>query len=422
MSTSRVFRKASLDRLASPEQLDQVIQVTSPRGWMGLAAIAFLLVVALTWSVVGSLAERVAGSGILVRSGGVLEVVASAPGRITDVAVSASDSVTAGQVVARLAQPQLFDRLQLLRDRLGAERKQFEEMVSYLQQDTRLEERTIEQRRANVERTLVADSVTLQALAERIVAREQLVAEGLVTRSSLLATRQQYEDLRRSIGVGESQLTQLEVERLALYNRAEDQEQQGRLRIDQLAAEVQQLERQFLVASEVVSPYTGRVLEVMTEQGNIVGRAQPILSLDRTGADVQDLVAVVYVPSIYGKMIQPGMGIQVSPFTVRQEEFGMMLGTVTFVSNFPATPRGMLRVLKNEQLVSELSGGGAPYEVHAELSVDPSSVSGYRWTSSAGPPTRIESGTTALANVTVGEQRPISKVIPLLRRWSGIGS
>ena len=422
MSTSRVFRKASLDRLASPEQLDQVIEVTSPRGWMGLAAIAFLLVAGLTWSVVGSLAEKVGGSGILVRSGGVLEVVASAPGQVTDVAVSPSDSVTAGQVVARLAQPELFDQLQLLRDRLEAESEQFEEMVSYLQQNTRLEERTLGQRRANVERTLVADSASLRALAERIVAREQLVAQGLVTRSSLLATRQQYEDFLQRIRAGASQLAQLEVERLALHNRAGDQEQQGQLRIDQLAAEVQHLQRQFLNASEVVSTYTGRVLEVMTEQGNIVGRAQPILSLDRTGADVQDLVAVVYVPSIYGKMIQPGMRIQVSPFTVRQEEFGMMLGTVTFVSNFPATPRGMLRVLKNAQLVSELSGGGAPYEVHAELSIDPSTESGYRWTSSAGPPTKIESGTTALATVTVAEQRPISKVIPLLRRWSGTGS
>ena len=422
MSTNRVFRKASLDRLASPEQLDQVIKVTSPRGWMALAAIGFLLVAGLTWAIIGSLADKVGGRGILVRSGGVLEVVSPAPGQVTDVAVSPGDSVTAGQVVARIAQPEFFDRLQLMRDRLEAEREQYEEMVSYVNEDTRLQERTIEQRRTNLERTLAANRVSLEALAERIEAREQLVAQGLVTRTSLLATRQQYEDFNQRIRTGASQLAQLEVERLALLNRADDQQQQGWLRVDQLSSEVQQLERQFLNASEIISPYTGRVLEVMTEQGNIVGRAQPILSLDRTGGDVQDLVAVVYVPSVYGKMVHPGMQIRVSPFTVRQEEFGMMLGTVTFVSNFPATPRGMMRVLKNEQLVRELSGGGAPYEVHAELNVDPFTESGYLWTSSAGPPTRIQSGTTALATVTVAEQRPISKVIPLLRRWSGTGS
>ena len=422
MSTNRVFRKASLDRLASPEQLDQVIKVTSPRGWMALAAIGFLLVAGLTWAVVGSLADKVGGRGILVRSGGVLEVVSPAPGQVTDVAVSPGDSVSAGQVVARIAQPEAFDRLQLMGDRLEAEREQHAEMEAYVKEDILLQERTLEQRRTNLERTMTADRVALESLAERIEAREELVAQGLVTRSSLLATRQQYEDHNQRIRAGVSQLAQLVVDRLALRNRADDQVQRGRMQIDQLSAEVQQLERQFLNASEIVSPYTGRVLEVMTEQGKIVGRAEPILSLDRTGEDVQDLVAVVYVPSVYGKMVHPGMQIQVSPFTVRQEEFGMMLGTVTFVSNFPATPRGMLRVLKNERLVSELSGGGAPYEVHAELSVDPFTESGYRWTSSAGPPTRIESGTTALATVTVAEQRPISKVIPLLRRWTGAGS
>ena len=80
----------------------------------------------------------------------------------------------------------------------------------------------------------------------------------------------------------------------------------------------------------------------------------------------------------------------------------------------------MTRVLKNEQLVQALSGGGAPYEVHASLLVDPRTRSQYRWSSSQGPPMRIESGTLAAATVTVSEDRPIGKVIPLLRRWTGI--
>ncbi len=97
-----------------------------------------------------------------------------------------------------------------------------------------------------------------------------------------------------------------------------------------------------------------------------------------------------------------------------------MLGRVTYVSDFPATSRGMRRVLKNEQLVATLSGQDAPYEVHADLVVDPSTASRYRWTSSGGPPVRIQSGTLASGNIAVSTRRPVEMVIPLVKRTTGL--
>jgi HlyD family secretion protein len=90
------------------------------------------------------------------------------------------------------------------------------------------------------------------------------------------------------------------------------------------------------------------------------------------------------------------------------------------VSDFPATAKGMHRVLKNEKLTAALSGQDAPYEVHADLMVDPETPSRYKWSSSKGPPLRIQSGTLALGNITVASRRPIEMVIPLLRKYSGI--
>ena len=134
---------------------------------------------------------------------------------------------------------------------------------------------------------------------------------------------------------------------------------------------------------------------------------------------MRELDAVIYVPSGYGKQIKPGMPILVAPTTVKQEEFGQMLARVTYVSDFPATPRGMQRTLKNEQLVQSLARGDAPYEVHAELLLDPDTRSGFKWSSSKGPPSRIQSGTMATANIEVDQRRPIELVVPLIREWSG---
>ena len=420
MQTSRIFRKVSLDRLASPEQLDQVMTVTSPRGWIALVTVALILQGAVTWGLIGRLSEKVTGQGMLVRSGGVLEVVAPAGGQVIDIAVAPGDSVSEGEVVTWIAQPDLSDRLQQARERLGAQVQEHDQTILFVEEDVRLRIENLDQEQENLARTLEANQANLTLVEERIAAQEQLVTQGLVTRTVLLSVRQQYESLKQQIRNDRIQVEQIDIQRLSIRNQAMERIRTARYALDRLSSQVDQLDRQFRHASQVVSPYTGRVLEVMIDQGQVLPSGAPILSLDRDGPDVQDLVAIVYVASVYGKMVRPGMNIQVSPSTVRQEEFGMILGEVTFVSSFPASHRGMLRVLKNEQLVRELSGGGAPYEIHAELSVDPATLSRYRWTSSAGPPMEIQSGTTAGAQIIISEQRPISKVIPLLRSWTGM--
>src|SRR4028119_517466 len=105
---STIFRKVSLDRLSSPEQLDQLIQVTNPRGWITLTAFGALLSAAIAWSVLGSIADKVGGQGILIRTGGVLEVTALTSGQVVDVSFRVGDMVQDGQVIARVAQPELI--------------------------------------------------------------------------------------------------------------------------------------------------------------------------------------------------------------------------------------------------------------------------------------------------------------------------
>jgi len=417
---NKVFRKVSLDRLSSPEQLDQVMQVTNPRGWLALGAIGALLVMAIAWSVAGNLSEKVAGSGILLKSGGVFEVASPAAGRVTDVSVSVGDSVTEGQVVAWIAQPELTARLTAARSRLAALEGEYARTASFSSNDARLQQQSTAGQRANLEQSIAADQQTLRWLTERATSQDALVRQGLLTRTTLLSTQQQVEQTREKIRTSQSQLAQLSVQQLATTNQRDRQLSDGRREIELARLEVANATRELNTASQVVSPYTGRILEVMTEQGKMIGSGEALLSLDLTGGAVKNLVAVIYVPSIHGKKVKPGMEIQIAPSTVRQEEFGMMQGKVTFVSSFPATPRGMSMTLKNDQLAQSLSGGGAPYEVHADLVVDPRTVSHYRWTSSGGPPVNIQSGTLASALVTVDRQRPIATVLPLLRRWSGI--
>lgn len=50
-----VFRKASLDRISSPEQLNEYIRVTRPSVWVALGAIVAMLAGVIVWGVFGEI-------------------------------------------------------------------------------------------------------------------------------------------------------------------------------------------------------------------------------------------------------------------------------------------------------------------------------------------------------------------------------
>ena len=54
-NTQTVFRKKTLDRIASPEQLTDYLRVTNPGVWMVLVIMLLLLAGLLAWSAIGTL-------------------------------------------------------------------------------------------------------------------------------------------------------------------------------------------------------------------------------------------------------------------------------------------------------------------------------------------------------------------------------
>ena len=58
-----IFRQESLDRIKSPEQIDEYIQVSSVSGWVFIAALAILVIGVLIWGFVGSIPEAVLVKG-----------------------------------------------------------------------------------------------------------------------------------------------------------------------------------------------------------------------------------------------------------------------------------------------------------------------------------------------------------------------
>lgn len=61
---NNLYRKSSIDRISSPEKLNDYIRVTNPSIWIILAAITILLASVIVWGVFGSIPTEITTSGV----------------------------------------------------------------------------------------------------------------------------------------------------------------------------------------------------------------------------------------------------------------------------------------------------------------------------------------------------------------------
>lgn len=127
MEDNAVFRKVSLERLSSPEQLDALMTITRPMGWLALLGISIVVLAALIWAILGTIPTKVNSEGILLRGGGIRQIVPAYGGHLMDIRLEEGAMVRKGQVVASISQPELEaemirlnQELQAMEERLAA--------------------------------------------------------------------------------------------------------------------------------------------------------------------------------------------------------------------------------------------------------------------------------------------------------------
>ena len=133
-----------------------------------------------------------------------------------------------------------------------------------------------------------------------------------------------------------------------------------------------------------------------------------------SNSPTNDLGAIIYVSSMDGRDIRPGMDVQILPSTVKKEEAGYMLGVVASVDEHLSTAQDMLRTLGSDELVQVLAAGKImPIAVHADLARESGAGSGYKWTLPGSAAYKIQSGTLCSADIVTARKRPIDLVLPI---------
>lgn len=414
---------------ASLEELDQVMYVVSSRTWLALGAVGLLLAAAITWGFLGNVLTKVTGQGILIRSGVLFNIVGVASGQILDVTVTEGQAIRRGMVVARLAQPEIESELresQSLLTKLDEERaflevkqeKNVELVYAYIGKQHRTLEESI---RLGIE--------LVKELEELVHFYEQLRSAGTVSRLDMEKWKSELRHAQIKLLQDQQELAGLDLTR----HRTDTQMEQNLLELTKSRVPVEErvlsLQERLRTFSEVRSLHSGVIVEIHRNPGDRLQEGESVATLelspweDVAGAEDADLfrakagkpLVVAFIPPFQGMELRPGMPVHVIPETLSEDEYGVMLGEVQAVSRYPASPKGMMRVLDNQELVDTLTRGGAPVMVTVSLEEAPDTPSGYRWSSGLGPPTPIESGTQCIIRVIARNQTPIELIIPFLK-------
>ncbi len=413
-----LFRKAALDKRSSPERLDSLMQVTTRKGWIALLAASVVIAAGLLWGIWGRMPDRVHGGGIMLRQGGIFRIESGGAGVIGTIDVEVGQVVAVGEVVASVLQPAVARTI-----------SQSESELATLESNRDRSTQLLERNRAAAllsstaeGESLLATQATLEAqiqfLEGRLDAQNEALRLGLVTEDQRQAVEQNLETARSQLISNRSQIERLEADQANINNQADQTEFALAQEVIQAENQLELLRSGYEGETKVTSPYAGRVISRLMDEGQRVSLGETILFVELIGEEAP-LQVLAYVP-LQGTRIRPQMTALMSPEGVTWEEYGYMLGEVTTVSQAPVSPEAITRVLRNQTLVTQFTAGGGSYEVVIKLELDPETTSGFKWTSRNGPPIPIGSGTLLQVQIDVDEQPPIALVIPTLRRWLGI--
>ena len=414
------------------DQLDALVRVTTVQGWIYLAVLFSIGAASVAFAFLYHVPTKVVGEGLLLTEGDALvRVRASSTGRLASLKPRLEDWVDPGDVIGRIAQEELEDRIREAEVRLA-------ELVCQDQKLSRFEEAERTSKDAaisRVEATVLAaekDGQDKLRVAGRLFeGANRLRAKKQLGDLELLESREKYYDVRDALNKGRSKLAELDLDRVTAEYLRGKAKLERELKIDDLKTRLK-LDREKLErTSRVISPARGQVAQVLTPVGGLVQEGTPVVLLHapRAGRGADDpgpaYDAILFVSAGEGKRIEAKHKVEVVPATVKREEHGFIRGRVVAIAELPATRLAMEAALEHPELVDAFLKRYAPgvvlrVQIKLDKPEDPTIGSRdpgrsgrqnpFDWSSSSGPAQPLKTGTMCQASIVV-ERRPLIRLI-----------
>jgi multidrug resistance efflux pump len=96
------FRRKALARHQQADRFDELMRIAGPGAWLGVAALACVVVTLLVWGFAGNLPQTVSGQGVMGHEGGVRHIETAVRGEVLRVFVDREQRVRRGAPLVAL--------------------------------------------------------------------------------------------------------------------------------------------------------------------------------------------------------------------------------------------------------------------------------------------------------------------------------
>jgi HlyD family secretion protein len=423
--------------IESFEHLDESLQIVTVRGWLLLFVLFFTLGSFVLFSCFYKAPLKVDGRGIILersRNGvePLLQVTAPATGRLVSVAVEIGSMVKKDQPLAEISQSELRDQIEEAEADVVRLLDEDDRMTRFDEDEARSRLLALGELERTLEHNRKLDLSRLEVSREIADGDRRLHQRQMLNKSDTLKSRADRDAIEAGIGTIESRLQELNYDKLSDQTDRDREKLKRTLGIKAARTKLVVLQKRLERDTKVISPYAGRIVDLMMTPHALVEKGAPTVLLEPQEQD-EPLEAIVFVPAGLGKKISPKDPVEISPDTVRRHEHGFVHGKVVSISEIPATEMAMLAELKHKTLVAsflEQYSGQVLLSIRvklediredpgfADLKVRPENW--LSWSSTSGSKQRVGTGTLCSASIVVERRRLIALGIPWVRQLVGI--
>ncbi len=164
---------------------------------------------------------------------------------------------------------------------------------------------------------------------------------------------------------------------------------------------------------EVTSDQEGVISSVFVEKGREITPNMELFRLSPQTSNEHSIIC--YVDLNLAKQLRTGMEAAVYLGALDSGTYGHMKAVVSNIDRYAASEEALCEVLGPDgQMASYVMQSGPVAAVTCELAADPSTVSGYAFSSDRGSVVPVSGGEQVSVQIILDESAPVSRVFPML--------
>jgi len=352
---------------------------------------------------------KVSGPAVLWSDVGVLQIAAKDPGSVTSIKVKVGDRVQVGQVIALLDQSRVQDQLSSAQHKLKV-------LQTYIGDIENLQTRDKEKRKEfqqSIEEIQQSSDLLNKARLKRLQLRKnelrKLHEDGFILFDQYNTFVNQIEDTESAIINDQRDVVRELKEENNKLTSDHRELLQKKLEADQLSSEVTLLQSQLADQGELTSRINGRVVEITSSVGDFLSPGSPVV-LVQPDSKEEEMTFVVFISSEQVKPVHEGMRTELELSAFPPTKYGKLVAEVKSVSPMPLSSSGLMKELRNDQLVERITQAGSPFMVKVDILRNPDGS--LLWSSASSTERKLQVGMVGEGSVITRYERLVWLMLP----------